>query len=141
MIVITIGTWDLPHLGHYHLFRQIKTLFPQSTLVVGVNTDEFILEYKGKLPSFSYEKRAELIGLIDLVDEVVPNIGGADSKPAILKANADVVAIGSDWLRKDYLKQMDFTPEWLEENRITLVYIPRYIDISTTMIKSTVNGD
>ena len=138
MKILTVGTFDVPHLGHYHLFRQIKTLFPDSTLVVSVNTDEFVESYKGSKPLFSFEKRTELIGLIDLVDEVVPNTGGADSKVVTLEVNPDVVAIGSDWLRKDYLKQMDFTAEWLEEQRISLVYIPRYVDMSTTMIKQKV---
>lgn len=133
--VLTVGTFDIPHIGHYHLFKQIKDLFPQSYLVVAVNKDGFIKRFKGKTPVFNYKKRSEMVGLIDLVDKVVCNEGDEDSKVVIEKVKPDVIVVGSDWMRKDYCKQMSFTPEWLEEKHIALVYIPRYIEMSTTMIK------
>jgi glycerol-3-phosphate cytidylyltransferase len=136
LTVLTVGTFDTPHLGHYQLMRQIKGLFPQSRLVVGVNQDDFIERFKGKKPLFCYQERAEAIGLIDLVDEVLPNTGGEDSTQLIRRVKPNVIAIGSDWLRRDYCKQMNFTPEYLEVKRIALVYIPRYTDISSTLIKS-----
>lgn len=134
--ILTVGTFDTPHLGHYQLFKQIKELFPRSYVVAGVNEDDFIERFKGKRPQFPYSKRSEMISLIDKVDEVLPNIGGEDSKVLIEQVNPDVIVVGSDWLRKDYLKQMQFTPEYLESRRITLVYIPRYIEMSSTMIKA-----
>ena len=136
--VLTVGTFDVPHFGHYHLFKQIKTLFPNSHLVVGVNYDEFIEKFKGKKPVFSYERRVEMLRLVDLIDEVVPNIGSEDSKPLILQVRPDVIVIGSDWMKKDYCSQMQFTPEWLEENHIALTYIPRYVVMSTSEIKRAV---
>jgi hypothetical protein len=69
------------------------------------------------------------------VDRVIPNIGGRDSKPAILQVKPDIVAIGSDWLERDYCKQMDFNAKWLEEQDITLVYVPNKRIISSTEIK------
>jgi cytidyltransferase-like protein len=138
--ILTVGTFDTPHLGHYHLFRQIKGLFPESELVVGVNRDEFVERFKGKKPIFSYDKRSELIGIIDLVDEVLPNRGDEDSKVLILDVEPDVIAIGSDWLKKDYCKQMNFTPEWLEEHAIALIYIPRYVEMSSTIMKEKIKN-
>ena len=72
---------------------------------------------------------------MEYVDEVIRNIGGEDSKPAILTVEPDVIIIGSDWLNKDYLKQMSITEEWLRKNHIALIYIPYTEIISTTEIK------
>jgi hypothetical protein len=72
------------------------------------------------------------------VDDVIPNIGGADSRPAIEKANPDIVAIGSDWARKDYYKQMGFTQDWLDTKGIILMYVPYTHGISTTDIKQRI---
>ena len=68
------------------------------------------------------------------------NFGGADSKPAILSVNPDIIIVGSDWLKKDYCKQMGFTPEWLEDHNIALMYIPYTQNISTTIIKERLNA-
>lgn len=138
--ILTVGTFDVPHIGHYHLFLQIKQLFPSGILVVGVNRDDFIERFKGKKPVFTYEERVQMISQINLVDEVVENIGNEDSKVLIEQVKPDVVAVGSDWMKKDYCKQMDFTPEWLEQHAIALLYIPRYLDMSTTLIKNRIKG-
>jgi len=84
----------------------------------------------------SYWERQEVLRACVWVDDVVPNTGNADSKPAILEAKADIVAIGSDWARKDYYKQMQFTQDWLDEHNICLLYIPYTLGISSTDIKN-----
>lgn len=134
-IVYTGGTFDTLHVGHLDLLRRCKEL---GAVVVSLNTDEFIEKYKGKKPIYSYSERKEMLESCRLVDFVIPNTGGEDSKPAILSVHPKYIVIGSDWLRKDYCKQMGFTPEWLEENDITLVYIPRVRRISSTEIKERV---
>ena len=70
------------------------------------------------------------------VDYVVPNIGQEDSKISILKIMPDLIVVGSDWAKKNYYSQMQFTQEWLDENNIGLAYIPYTKKISTTMIKN-----
>jgi len=138
IIVYTGGTFDVPHVGHVNFLRQCKEYFPDSYLILGLNTDEFIEEFKGKKPIFSYEERKKLLETINYVDEIIPNTGGKDSKPAISIAKPDVIIIGSDWLKKDYLKQMDFTEEWLRDQHIALIYIPYTDIISTTEIKKRI---
>ena len=70
------------------------------------------------------------------VDQVIANSGGADSKPTILQVNPNIVAIGSDWAKKDYYKQMQFTQDWLDDKDISLIYIPYTKGISSTEIKT-----
>ena len=69
------------------------------------------------------------------VDEVIFNIGGADSKISIEQVNPDYIVIGSDWARKNYYDQMQFTQDWLDQKNIGLIYIPYTYGISTTVIK------
>jgi len=135
LIIYTGATFDILHAGHINFLRQCKEYFPDSYLIVSLNTDEFIEQFKGKKPVFNFDERKKLLETVEYVDEVIRNIGGEDSKPAILTVEPDVIIIGSDWLNKDYLKQMSITEEWLRKNHIALIYIPYTEIISTTEIK------
>lgn len=131
-LVYTGGTFDLFHAGHVRFLQRCAEF---GNVVVSLNTDEFIEEYKGKSPVLSYADRREVLMACRYVERVVPNLGGADSKPAILAVDPDMVVIGSDWARKDYYKQMGFTQDWLDERGIGLAYIPYTQGISSTIIK------
>jgi cytidyltransferase-like protein len=130
--VYTGGTFDIPHRGHAQ-FLQYCARFGEVT--IALNTDEFIAAYKGKPPVMTYEEREAVLREFRSVADVVPNIGGADSRWAISLVKPDLVVIGSDWARKDYYKQMGFTQDWLDERGIGLVYLPYTQGISTTDIK------
>ena len=83
----------------------------------------------------TYDERREVLLSCRYVDEVIPNTDGEDSKPTILTVQPQFLVIGSDWAKKDYYKQMNFTQKWLDENNIILIYIPYTENISTTLIK------
>jgi hypothetical protein len=104
-------------------------------VVVSLNTDEFILAYKGKGLIMDYQERKDVLEACRYVDRVIPNTGGADSTIAIDLVKPDMVVIGSDWARRDYYAQMNFTQDWLDEREIGLAYIPYTQGISSTMIK------
>ena len=135
-ILYTGGTFDLFHYGHANFLKQCYNL--SNKVVVSLNTDEFIEQYKGSKPILSYKEREASLLQCKYVHSVVPNIGGADSKPSILNVKPDIIAIGDDWARKNYYDQMQFTQEWLDEQEITLVYLPYTRGISTTEIKSKI---
>jgi glycerol-3-phosphate cytidylyltransferase len=130
----TGGTFDLFHSGHANFLRVCAEI--SDTVVVSLNTDEFIEAYKGKPPVISYKDRYEVLMACRYVDWVIPNSGGADSKPAIQEVSPDIIAIGSDWARKDYCAQMGFTQDWLDERGISVIYIPYTAGISSTAIKA-----
>lgn len=129
----TGGTFDLFHRGHANFLRMCKEI--ADVVIVSLNTDEFIYEYKKELPILDYQHRKDVLLSCKYVDEVIPNTGGQDSKPAILSVSPSYIAIGSDWAKKDYYKQMGFTQDWLDENNIILIYLPYTDMISTTEIK------
>lgn len=139
-VVYTGGTFDLFHAGHVKFLKYCAIISDWGDIIVSLNTDEFIENYKGKPPIMSYEDRKTILESCEYVSEVVPNTGGADSKPAILKIQPDFIVIGTDWAVKDYYKQMDFTQEWLDKNDIVLIYVPYTKDISTTELKKRINA-
>ena len=132
----TGGTFDLFHSGHVNFLKMCKKIADK--VIVSLNTDEFIYEYKKSYPIINYENRRDVLLGCKYVDFVIPNIGGADSKQAITSVNPNFIAIGTDWAKKDYYKQMGFTQQWLDENDITLIYLPYTENISTTEIKKKI---
>lgn len=130
--IYTGGTFDLFHAGHAEFLKKCAQL---GDVVVALNTDEFIEAYKGKPPVMTYTERLAVLASCRYVTRVIPNTGGADSKPTIRSVMPDLIAIGTDWARKDYFAQMGFNVDWLEDNGIGLVYLPYTGGISSTAIK------
>lgn len=138
MNIYTGGTFDLPHAGHVNFLRQCRRIAGEGQVTVALNTDEFIQEYKGKAPIMTYKERAKVLMGLKYVDRVFPNKGGADSKPTIEEVKPDAIVIGSDWAKKDYYSQMQFTQEWLDERDILLIYVPYTEGVSTTNVKARI---
>lgn len=136
-LIYTGGTFDLPHSGHVNFLKKCAKL---GEVVVSLNTDEFIESYKGKPPVMSYKEREAVLKEFRSVKFVVPNEGGADSKPTILSIKPTIIAIGSDWARRDYYSQMSFDQDWLDQQGISLMYIPYTDGISTTDLKRRLKG-
>ena len=134
--IYTGGTFDLFHSGHVNLLRRCSEL---GYVVVSLNTDEFIEGYKGKPPVLSYQEREAVLKSCRYVDQVIPNVGGSDSKIAIELAQPDYIAIGSDWAKRDYYAQMGFDQDWLDARGIGLVYIPYTKGVSSTNIKGRIS--
>lgn len=149
-IVYTGGTFDIFHAGHVNLIGACQKIAgPNGKVIVGLNTDKFIREYKAEYPVNNYKARELVMYSCRGVDGVIPN-EGFDSKPAILRAfmqteeNAKwinkwwftrFIVIGSDWATRDYYGQMGFTQAWLDENHITLCYVPYTVGISSSKLR------
>lgn len=65
----TQGTFDMFHIGHLNLLHQAKELCEE--LIVGVNTDQLVSDYKHKMPVVNEHDRAAIIGELRCVDMVV----------------------------------------------------------------------
>jgi len=139
MRVITLGTFDLVHLGHINLLKRCRDIALWEKVVVGLNTDEFIEKYKGKRPIMSYLERKETILSTGLADVVIPNDQPKGSaKQVIQDSGAQLIVIGSDWAVKDYVGQLGINWGWLERNNIGIAYFPRTKGISTTELKKRI---
>jgi len=137
MIVYTGGTFDLFHAGHARLLKRCHDIAEGGMVIVAVNTDDFVASYKER-PICTLVERMEAVAACKWVDAVIVNEGGADSKPAILSANPDIIVVGSDWETKDYHGQVGFTQEWLDRQRIAVRFVPYTDTISSTIIKSRI---
>jgi len=135
--VYTGGTFDLFHSGHVNFLKRCQQIAGvDGQVVVALNTDEFIYDYKKKKPVLTFDQRKDVLESCRYVSQVVANVGGSDSKKTIeMLDSVDVIAIGSDWARKDYYAQMEFDQDWLDEKSISLIYIPYTKGISSTFIK------
>lgn len=121
--VITYGTFDMLHYGHINLLQRAKAL--GDYLIVGLSTDEFNSEMKGKVTYFSYEERKHLLEAIRYVDLVIPEKNWEQKIDDVIEYKADTFVIGNDWEGK-----FDFLKEHCE-----VVYLERTPEISTTKIK------
>lgn len=132
-VALTIGSFDMPHLGHAKLFKECEKFADE--VIVGLNSDAFIKQYKKIEPLFSYEEREALIQKLGYY--VVRNDG--PGRECILEVKPDVVVVGSDWARRDYYAQTDTSPDFFDDNNISLVYVPYTKGISATELKRRVH--
>lgn len=135
-VLYTGGTFDLFHSGHVNFLSRCKILADE--VVVSLNSDQFIYNYKGFKPFHSFEERKLILNSCVYCDRVVCNTGNNDSTEAIEKVQPHIIAIGTDWATKDYYSQMGFTQEWLDIRDIVMVYIPYTKDVSSTIIKQKI---
>ena len=95
-------------------------------LIVGLSTDEFNWDEKRKKCYFSYEKRKSLLEAIRYVDLVIPENNWDQKKKDVHEFKVDTFVMGDDWKGK-----FDF----LKDEGVEVVYLPRTKEISTTQIK------
>ena len=121
--VITYGTYDLFHRGHYNLLKRAKDL--GDYLIVGVTTDNFDLE-RGKMNTCNnVMERIEAVKATGLADQIVIEEYRGQKIDDIQKYGVDIFAIGSDW--EGYF---DYLKEFCE-----VVYLPRTKGISSTQLR------
>lgn len=122
--VITYGTFDLLHYGHINLLERAKAL--GDYLIVAISTDEFNSIEKNKKTYFSFEQRKKLLEALRCVDLVIPEENWEQKKSDVHLYQVDTFVMGDDWKGK-----FDF----LEDEGVEVVYLPRTPEISTTQIK------
>lgn len=121
--VITYGTYDLFHRGHYNLLKRAKEL--GDYLIVGVTTDNFDLE-RGKMNTCNnVMERIEAVKATGLADQIVIEEYRGQKIDDIQKYGVDIFAIGSDW--EGYF---DYLKEFCE-----VVYLPRTQGVSSTQLR------
>lgn len=122
--VITYGTFDLFHEGHYNLLKRAKAL--GDYLIVGVTTEDYD-QTRGKLNVVdSLMTRIENVKKSGFADEVIIEAMAGQKLRDIKKYGIDVFTVGSDWVGTfDYLKTY-----------CEVVYLDRTKDISSTMLRA-----
>ena len=125
--ILTVGVYDMLHIGHMLLFKRAKELGDK--LIVAVQDGDVILKYKpGTEMVYTTEERMYMVSCIKYVDEVVVY---RDVDKDIQNIDFDVFAKGPDQVHAGFQKAV----EWCRENQKEVVVIPRTEGISSTLLR------
>ena len=134
----TQGVYDMFHVGHLNLINNAKEYCDY--LIVGVNADELVQEYKHKKPVINEQERQKIVANIKAVDECV--IAHTLDKEAALKMyHFDVIFIGDDWKGHPRWEQTRID---LAKQGVDVVFLPHTDGITSTELREVkdnhVNG-
>ena len=132
MVVYTVGTFDLLHVGHLALLEYCETL--GDTVAVGVASDEVVLMYKPNIPVIPLDQRIEMLKALSCVDIVLP-YHELDYLTVCKEVKADIFVIGEDWGRKPHNKGVEDYLKAQGKQIVQVQYNPR---TSSTEIRKTV---
>ena len=123
--VITYGTYDLFHEGHYNLLKNAKAL--GDYLIVGVTSGDFD-KNRGKLNvRDSLMTRIKHVEETGFADEIIIEEYFGQKIDDIKKYDVDIFTVGSDWKG-----HFDYLNEYCE-----VIYLDRTKGISSTEIRNT----
>lgn len=125
----TQGTFDMFHIGHLNLLKQAKKLC--DILIVGVNADALVQEYKHKTPVINQTERAEILQAIRYVDNVVV-CQTLDKVEMHKHLHFDAIFIGDDWKGNARWVQ---TETDLKPLGADVVYLNYTKGVSSTMLR------
>ncbi len=129
MVVYTVGTFDLLHVGHLALLKYCKSL--GDTVAVGVASDEVVMLYKPNIP---LDQRIEMLKALRCVDIVIP-YHELDYLTVCMEVKADIFVIGEDWGRKPHNRGVE---DYLKEQGKQIVQVQYNPRTSSTEIRKTV---
>ncbi len=132
MIVYTVGTFDLLHVGHLALLNHCKTL--GDVLVVGVASDEVVNLYKPNVPVVPLEQRMEMLRALRCVDIVRP-YHELEYVSGCKAVNVDTFVVGEDWGNKSHNLDVNAYLREMGKEIVQVTYNPR---TSSTKIKQMV---
>jgi glycerol-3-phosphate cytidylyltransferase len=130
----TQGTFDMFHIGHLNLLHQASELC--ETLIVGVNADQLVNEYKHKIPVVNEDNRMAIIREMRCVDKVVLCNTLSKTK-AWEQLHFDAIFIGDDWKGNERWKQ---TENDLKPLGAEVVYLHHTDGVSSTILREKENN-
>ena len=132
MIVYTVGTFDLLHVGHLGLLEFCRTL--GDVVIVGVASDRVVNSYKPNVPVIPLDQRVEMLEALRCVDIVRP-YHKLEYTSACKELDVDIFVIGEDWGKKSHNLEVESYLKNKGKKIIQVMYNPR---TSSTAIKQDV---
>jgi cytidyltransferase-like protein len=131
MLVYTVGTFDLLHVGHLALLEYCYTL---GDVAVGVASDDVVNSYKPNVPIILLAHRMEMLKALRCVSIVRPYYS-LEYVSACKELNPDIFIVGEDWGTGKHNIDVETYLKSKGKKIIKVSYNPL---ISSTKIKQTV---
>jgi glycerol-3-phosphate cytidylyltransferase len=125
----TQGTFDMFHIGHLNIIMNAKAHCDK--LIVGVNSDALVEQYKSKTPVVNQYDRLEIIKSLKCVDEVIL-VDTLDKLKVHDRCDFDSIFIGDDWKGN---------PRWIKTEEdmnaigVDVVYLHHTDGISSSLLR------
>ena len=132
MLVYTVGTFDLLHVGHLDLLEYCKTLGDK--FVVGVASDKVVGSYKKNVPVIPLAQRMEMLKALKCVDDVV-SYDTLEYVTNCKELDIDIFVIGEDWGDKPHNIAVE---EYLRSKGAKIIQVNYNPLTSSTKIKQNV---
>lgn len=129
VIGFTAGTFDMFHIGHLNLLKNAKSRCDY--LIVGVNSDQLVEEYKHKKAVVPLEERMEIIRALRCVDEVM-RIDSLDKIISWKKKHYNLLFIGDDWKGNERWRQTEIE---MAEYGVKVIYLPHTEGTNSTLLR------
>ena len=135
---ITVGVFDLFHVGHLNLLERCKARCER--LVVAVCDDDYVRAVKHVEPVFPLEERMRILRALRCVDEVVSATAAETTDKFRLREKCpfDVLFSGDDWKGSERYRQTEVA---FAAVGIAVEYLPYTHGVSTRAIKARLFGD
>lgn len=117
------------HIGHLNLLRNAKSRCDY--LIVGVNADHLVEEYKHKKAVIPLEERMEIIRELRCVDEVM-RVDSLDKVISWKKKHYDLLFIGDDWKGNERWQQ---TEKEMAAYGVKVIYLPHTEGTNSTLLR------
>lgn len=114
------------HVGHLNLINLAKSYCDY--LIVAVNSDDLVREYKSKVPVVCQDERKIIVANIKAVNQA--EIADTLDKEIMLEQlKFDAIFIGNDWKNDT---RWIATKETLKKKNVDVIFLPYTEDVSST---------
>ncbi len=132
MVVYTVGTFDMLHVGHLALLEHCRSL--GSVVAVGVASDQVVNSYKPNRPVIPLDQRMQMLKALRCVDIVRPYfeleyVSGCEA------LDVDIFVVGEDWGDKPHNIDVE---SYLNSKGSEIVKVHYDLRTSSTQIKQNV---
>ncbi len=129
MLVYTVGTFDLLHVGHLALLQHCQSL--GNTVAVGVASDEVVASYKPNVPVVPLKERMEMLKALRCVDIVRPYYE-LEYVSGCRELDVDIFVIGEDWGKQRHNIDVE---SFLKAGGNSIIQVSYHPGTSSTKIK------
>lgn len=127
------GAWDMFHIGHLNILKRAREHV--DWLVVGVVTDEALVDMKGRPPVITLDERMAIVEALRFVDEVVVDFS-LNKLEVWESVKFDVLFKGTDWKGTPRGDQLEAD---MASVGVKVHYFPYTVHTSSTMLREFIS--